>query len=122
MSAGISAALTMARPPVPAPTGHIALVATVVDGNRTLWDTDPEAMSAGLRLATALLKRLLVDHRGYEVSADGGAMIVAFSDALAAARPAIAERLTSDPLGGRAAAKRSSAPGQQPDGASPTAC
>ena len=50
------------------------------------------------------------------------AAVAALLDALAAARPAIAERLTSDPLGGRAAAKRSSAPGQQPDGASPTAC
>jgi len=86
MSAGISAALTMARPPVPAPTGRVALVATRVEGARALWDHDPEATSAGLRLGTALLKRLLVDHRGYEVTADGEGMLLAFPDALSAAR------------------------------------
>ena len=86
MSAGISAALTMARPPVPAPTGHIALVATRVSGGRALWDRDPEATSSSLRLASALLKRLLVDHHGYEVSADGNGMLLAFSSTLAAAR------------------------------------
>jgi predicted ATPase len=86
MSAGISAALTMATPPVPAPTGRVALVATNVAGGSALWDRDPEATSAALRLASALFKRLLVDHRGYEVRADGERFLVAFPAALAAAR------------------------------------
>ena len=86
MSAGISAALTIARPPVPAPTGRIALVATRVSGGRALWDRDPEATSSGLRLASALLKRLLVDHHGYEVTSDGDGMLLAFGDSLSAAR------------------------------------
>lgn len=86
MSAGISAALTMSRPPVAAPEGRVTLVATAVRGLRELWDSQPEATSAGLRLTSAMLKRLLVDYQGYEVRTDGEALLVAFSTPLAAAR------------------------------------
>lgn len=86
MSAGISAALSMARPAVPAPVGAIALVRTRVIGGRDLWDSDPEATSEAMRLAGALLSRLLGDHRGYEVRSDGDGMLLAFPDALTAAR------------------------------------
>lgn len=87
MSAGISAALSMASPPVPAPRGRVALVSARVAGSAALWERDPEATSAALRMTTALLKRLLADHRGYEVHADGEeGILAAFRDVLSAAR------------------------------------
>ena len=86
MSAGISAALTMSRPPGAAPEGTVTLVATAVRGLRELWDSQPEATSAALRLTSAMLKRLLVDYQGYEVRTDGEAFLVAFGEPIAAAR------------------------------------
>lgn len=86
MSGGISAALSMARPPVPAPSGEVALVHSQIADAAALWASEPDEAGAALRLAAALLKRLLVQHDGYEVRTEGGEMLAAFGDPVDAAR------------------------------------
>ncbi|MFT7520956.1 MAG: putative ATPase/class 3 adenylate cyclase, partial [Kiritimatiellia bacterium] len=86
MSGGISAAMSIASPPVPAPQGVVAFVVASVRGSTKLWDRDPEAMSEALRLYVALLKRLVVEHGGYEIRAETDSFMVAFHDSMTAAR------------------------------------
>ncbi|MES1912084.1 MAG: hypothetical protein MHM6MM_004419, partial [Cercozoa sp. M6MM] len=71
---------------VPAPTGHVTLVFTDVQSSTSLWEAVPQAMNQAMALHDALLRRTLLQNRGYEVKTEGDAFMVAFgntSDAIA---------------------------------------
>ncbi|MFK7931495.1 MAG: tetratricopeptide repeat protein [Myxococcota bacterium] len=89
MSAGLTAALSLARPPVPAPVGEVCVVLARVVAPAELWEHDPDGTGAGLRMVSALLKRLLVSHDGYEIRMDGGELLAAFSKPGSAAKWAL---------------------------------
>ncbi|MEC7751058.1 MAG: adenylate/guanylate cyclase domain-containing protein, partial [Myxococcota bacterium] len=64
-----------------APTGEIAIIFTDVEGSTALWDRIPDAMHKAIERHDELLRRLLVEHRGYEVKSEGDAFMAAFAEA-----------------------------------------
>ncbi len=75
------------------PTGLLALAFTDIQGSTPLWDENPEVMRHALDIHDRLLRKLLAEHEGYEFSAEGDALKVAFSSALNAVRFSLAVQL-----------------------------
>ena len=58
----------------------VVLVFTDIEGSTPMWERVPEAMESGLKLHNDLLRRLIAEHRGYEVKTEGDAFMVAFEN------------------------------------------
>ena len=71
-----------------APEGTVTLLFTDVVGSTALWDTDPDAMSASLRVHDELLRAEIDAHDGYVFATGGDGFGVAFRSASAGVRAA----------------------------------
>jgi class 3 adenylate cyclase len=65
-----------------APRGNVTLVFTDVQGSTALWEADPTNMCIALEQHNELMRRLLHEHRGYEVKTEGDAFMIAFHSSL----------------------------------------
>ncbi|KNC52484.1 uncharacterized protein AMSG_08041 [Thecamonas trahens ATCC 50062] len=79
-----AAAVASSGTAVSPPEGVVALVATRIYGASALWDASPEVMVAAESLLLRLVRTLLVERSGYEVSCSDGSLLIAFSSALSA--------------------------------------
>lgn len=61
------------------PTGEVTFVAVHVDRVQALWDLPAEATTTALHLNQALIKRVLTAYNGYQVKAQLGSFLFAFS-------------------------------------------
>ncbi len=61
-----------------APSGHVTLVFTDVQGSTLLWDLYPEGMQEALSVHNEVLRRVLANVGGYEVRTEGDAFVLAF--------------------------------------------
>ncbi|RKO93529.1 hypothetical protein BDK51DRAFT_29303, partial [Blyttiomyces helicus] len=64
------------------PTGRVALVFTDIKSSTAIWESNPVAMRAALRLHHATMRRLLRQCAGYEVKTEGDAFMVSFQNIL----------------------------------------
>jgi predicted ATPase/class 3 adenylate cyclase/Tfp pilus assembly protein PilF len=69
-----------------APTGTVTIACSDIQGSTPLWAAAPKAMTQALELHDQLLRSLLERHGGYEFSAEGDALKVAFDSSIAALR------------------------------------
>jgi len=79
------------------PSGTVTFLFTDVEGSTRLWATDPDAMSASLRVHDAILRKAIESHGGYVFTTAGDSFAAAFaraSDAVAAAASAQHELAT----------------------------
>lgn len=67
------------------PTGQVALVFTDIQGSTYMWDTAPDAVKHSLAMHNVCIRKLIKEHRGYEVKTEGDAFMVAFQQPVAAA-------------------------------------
>jgi class 3 adenylate cyclase len=72
------------------PEGPVALVCTDVHGEVSMWDADPDVMVASFELANSLMRQLIREFVGAEVSCVKNCFTVAFSDPLQAVLFALA--------------------------------
>ena len=63
---------------VDAPQGDLSLVFTDIKNSTALWELNPVAMQAGIKIHNDLLRRQLRIIGGYEVKTEGDAFMVAF--------------------------------------------
>eukprot|EP00026_Physarum_polycephalum_P002356 Phypoly_transcript_02362.p1 GENE.Phypoly_transcript_02362~~Phypoly_transcript_02362.p1 ORF type:complete len:737 (+),score=63.66 Phypoly_transcript_02362:510-2720(+) len=69
---------------VPAPTGTVTFVNTIMLSVSELWEHDPRVMMRSLLLHYLLLRSLMDKYRGYEVKSNGDSFMIAFPDPLLA--------------------------------------
>jgi adenylate cyclase len=69
---------------VDAPQGELSLVFTDIKSSTALWEYNPVAMQAGIKIHNDLLRRQLRIIGGYEVKTEGDAFMVAFPTATSA--------------------------------------
>ncbi|KAJ3160321.1 cysteinyl-tRNA synthetase [Geranomyces michiganensis] len=62
------------------PIGRLALVFTDIKNSTFIWETNPVAMRAALRLHHQVMRRLLRQTGGYEVKTEGDAFMVSFQN------------------------------------------
>ncbi|KAI9094371.1 hypothetical protein DFS34DRAFT_582946, partial [Phlyctochytrium arcticum] len=67
------------------PTGRLALVFTDIKNSTSIWENNPVAMRAALRLHHQVMRRLLRQTGGYEVKTEGDAFMVSFQNVASAA-------------------------------------
>jgi adenylate cyclase len=66
------------------PVGQLALVFTDIKNSTALWDMQPVAMQASIKIHNNTMRRLLRSCGGYEVKTEGDAFMVAFPSATSA--------------------------------------
>ncbi|KAI9008173.1 hypothetical protein BC832DRAFT_410806 [Gaertneriomyces semiglobifer] len=64
------------------PVGQLALVFTDIKNSTSIWESNPVAMRAALRLHHHVMRRLLRQTGGYEVKTEGDAFMVSFQNIL----------------------------------------
>ncbi|MDC1142386.1 adenylate/guanylate cyclase domain-containing protein [Planctomycetota bacterium] len=64
-----------------APTGHIALVFTDIEGSTALWERFGDDFQPILNRHNEIIRNLAVEHEGYEVSTEGDAFFLVFRTA-----------------------------------------
>ncbi|TPX70597.1 hypothetical protein SpCBS45565_g01654 [Spizellomyces sp. 'palustris'] len=62
------------------PVGRLALVFTDIKNSTSIWENNPVAMRAALRLHHTVMRRLLRQTGGYEVKTEGDAFMVSFQN------------------------------------------
>ncbi|KAJ3174163.1 cysteinyl-tRNA synthetase [Geranomyces variabilis] len=62
------------------PIGRLALVFTDIKNSTAIWETNPVAMRAALRLHHQFMRKLLRQTGGYEVKTEGDAFMVSFQN------------------------------------------
>lgn len=75
------------------PAGTVTLVFTDIQDSSRLWEQHGRNFEPVLALHNELMRRQIAAHGGYEVKTEGDAFMVAFADALAAARFCTATQL-----------------------------
>lgn len=63
---------------IPPPVGHVTIVFTDVRNSTLLWEAQPAAMEAAMKLHNTIMRRLLRTVGGYEVKTEGDAFMAAF--------------------------------------------
>eukprot|EP01134_Creolimax_fragrantissima_P007047 CFRG7047T1 len=74
---------------VSAPHGKVTLVFTDIQDSTELWEEEEDAMREAVRIHNELIRKLLLEHGGYEVKTEGDAFMIAFDTSLAALRWAL---------------------------------
>jgi class 3 adenylate cyclase len=74
-------------PPV---TDVVTIAFTDVEMSTELWEAHPEIMQEALKIHNVVIRKEIALHRGYEVKTEGDAFMVAFEDAHAAVKWALA--------------------------------
>ncbi|KAI8922369.1 hypothetical protein DFJ77DRAFT_417060, partial [Powellomyces hirtus] len=62
------------------PIGRLALVFTDIKNSTSIWENNPVAMRAALRLHHSVMRKLLRQTGGYEVKTEGDAFMVSFQN------------------------------------------
>jgi len=76
-----------------APTGHVILMFTDVQGSTQLWESDAGLASEVISMHNGVIRKVLEEHHGYEVKTEGDSFMVAFSKVKDAVECAIAIQL-----------------------------
>jgi len=75
------AALARLEAEIDPPTGNLAIVFTDIKNSTLLWETNPVAMRAAIKVHNNIMRRCLRTIGGYEVKTEGDAFMVAFLSA-----------------------------------------
>ncbi|KNC77768.1 hypothetical protein, variant [Sphaeroforma arctica JP610] len=109
---------------VPPPHGKVTLVFTDIQDSTELWEEEEEAMRDAVRIHNELMRKLLLEHGGYEVKTEGDAFMVAFETSHAAlkwalhAQTSLTETVWSEEILSRRSCREVMAEG--PDGSQQT--
>lgn len=63
------------------PTGTVAIIFTDIKNSTLLWETNPVAMRAAIKVHNGIMRRCLRNIGGYEVKTEGDAFMVSFKNA-----------------------------------------
>jgi len=72
------AALARLEAEIEPPTGTVAITFTDIKNSTLLWETNPVAMRAAIKVHNSIMRRCLRTIGGYEVKTEGDAFIVSF--------------------------------------------
>jgi adenylate cyclase len=75
------AALARLEAEIEPPTGSLAICFTDIKNSTLLWETNPVAMRAAIKVHNGIMRRCLRTIGGYEVKTEGDAFMVAFKNA-----------------------------------------
>jgi adenylate cyclase len=75
------AALARLEAEIDPPTGTLALVFTDIKNSTLLWESNPVAMRAAIKVHNTIMRRALRNIGGYEVKTEGDAFMVTFKNA-----------------------------------------
>ncbi|KAI8822208.1 uncharacterized protein EV422DRAFT_566644 [Fimicolochytrium jonesii] len=76
--------LEMLTKEIAPPVGRLALVFTDIKNSTSIWENNPVAMRAALKLHHQVMRRLLRQTGGYEVKTEGDAFMVSFQNVIQA--------------------------------------
>ncbi len=97
------ASIAVSTPPAAArfPTGTVTFLFTDIEGSTTLWEQQPQAMSAALACHDAILREIITAHSGVVFKTVGDAFHAVFATAPAAIDAALAlqRALHAEPAG-----------------------
>jgi len=62
------------------PTGKLAIVFTDIKNSTLLWETNPVAMRAAIKVHNTIMRRCLRNIGGYEIKTEGDAFMVSFKN------------------------------------------
>lgn len=71
---------------IPPPVGKVAFLFTDIKNSTLLWETNPLAMRAAIKVHNDIMRRTLRSFGGYEVKTEGDAFMATFQNALDAVR------------------------------------